>query len=576
MVTSQRNIDLVTGVVDTFAKAVGEFCQHEDLRYTWMRFLPQLEDYPWDGFWAELVENIISKIQEIPVIVPFDDSPLRLIQNSRRFTSMDLDKNGDPLLEDISPKIYLSKQYEESDLDKLTQCDLKYVSMTQSVTRLRADLARSGSKVKSSTTDEDWHDRLAKVLLVCWSRDWVDRQNEVKQLEMLPVGGEWLSARSTAPHLYFPASDGIKIPTDLDLHLLNADALNSANRVQLFTFLGATEASEETIKSLIRQKHTPPVFLKPTEVKMHVEFLYLTHVKDIKPSAYSHIYFNVANDKFVWRPQTYDIYFIDSQPYGPEELIGQDAEDDEGKKLSLFLHDMFATSSYCGSAKGHSLTWIEFLESCMGIRRRLRLTKRSSSSFGANVSLTPACHYVRQNRPQKFVGLLQYCWRDEKNAITASKDILKTLKETKVVCRNGHSSVLHETILPLPKLQNLYTQYRYEESDPLPFLAIEGPLKDSHLSTWMFLKDYFAVTVDDNVYFYLRVYNAVAGSSISSEKVFNLFEMIYTKWMQDPNKDEDKSEILYKLPERIIVDNLIIPKLGRGSTTTLFWLYRFR
>ncbi|KAH7361082.1 hypothetical protein BKA65DRAFT_494597 [Rhexocercosporidium sp. MPI-PUGE-AT-0058] len=562
VVTSQRNIDLVGGIVDTFAKAVGEFCHHEDLRYTWMRFLPQLTVYPWDGFWKELVQKIISKIQEIPVIVPFDDSPLRLIKNSYRFLPMDLDKNGDPLLEDIWPKVYLSKKYEESDLDKLTQCNLNFVAMTQRVARLRADLARSGSKVKSSTTDKDWHDRLAKALLMCWNRDWVDCQNE------------WLSARSTVPHLHFPASNGIKIPTDLGLHLLNADTLNSANRMKLFTSLGATEASEEEIKSLIRQRHTSSASLSAAKVKMHVEFLYLTHVKEIKPSAYSHIYFHVANDKYIHRPQTDDVYFIDSQPYGPKELIGQDAEDDKGKKLALFLHDMFAASSYCGSAKGHSLTWIEFLHSCMGIRRRLRLTKRSSFAFGATVSLTPACHYVRQNKAQKLVGLLQYCWIDEENAITASKDILKTIKETEVVCRNGESTEVYKTILPLPKLENLCAQY--EEFDCLPFLAFDVPLKDSHLSMWMFLKDHFGVTVDDNVYFYLEVLKAIAGSS-ASENVFDLFETIYTKWKQATDNDGNKSKIRELLDNDkalaipIPVGNCTYDEVFGPTTRTVAW-----
>ena len=541
--TSKWNIGLVEGIADAFSKAVTEFCEHDKLRYTWMRFLPQLKGYPWDCIWKDLVQMITSKTKDVPVMVPFNGGPLRLIRKSRRFSDHDLDKSGDPLLEDIRPPIYLSKDYRESDLNMLTQCGLSYINISQRLARIQADLSRSKSKIKSSTTDEDWQNRLARALLICWEENSDDEQEEIKQLELLPVAGEWLSAASTVPRLHFPTLNGINIPDRLGLHLLDADALACADRRKLFTALGATELSAKEVKRLIKKRHNSTASLNDLEIVSHVEFLYMTHEPEITSSAYSYIYLVMENYEPLCRVGSVDIYLLDSQPYGAAELIGQDSKDKRGDPMIKFLSSRLDRSPLCGSAKGHSLSWVEFLHSSLGIRRRLRLTAQSSR--GAAVKLSPAFQYVLKNRRDKLVGLLEYCWVDERDAIMGSEDAITTLKDTKVPCMNA-TTKLRRTILPLPKLQHLCGQYTDIKS--LPFLELDSSLEDNDLSNWMFLNEAFDVTVDDNVYFYRQVLIKMSYTEPSDDKVFGLLEKIYTRWKDSSDKRGDRRRLRYGIP----------------------------
>ncbi len=195
-----------------------------------------------------------------------------------------------------------------------------------------------------------------------------------------------------------------------------------------------------------------------------------------------------------------------------------------------------------GSAKGHSLSWVEFLHSCIGIRHRLRLTSPGPSKTR---SLTPTCDYVRKNKPDKLVGLLQYCWVDEKDAITGSKEVLEILRNATVLCANGEPEKLCDTILPLPGLLKLCGWYI--DSGDVPFLAMDSLPQESDLQKWIFLKESFGVTVEGNFNFHLEVMKAMGFSDSSSEKVYQLLEMIYTQWKQSIDIGRDKNTLQYEL-----------------------------
>ncbi len=69
---------------------------------------------------------------------------------------------------------------------------------------------------------------------MCWEKGLNRPPTGSTKIELLPIGGKWLSANSTVPYLRFPTSEESRSPPTLGLHLLDADALYSADRKKLF------------------------------------------------------------------------------------------------------------------------------------------------------------------------------------------------------------------------------------------------------------------------------------------------------------------------------------------------------
>ena len=165
VISSARNVGLVCEIASAFVKAVSQFCEHSTLQYQWMRYLPQENEYPWDPFWKQLVNGIKSALKSKEVLRPRSHGDLRCIEDMRRLPGSMVDKNGDPLFDDVDPEQYLASEYLSEDLDRLKEYGLEYMDMEGFITRVQRDLDRpSGSRMKSSMTDEDWHSRTAKVL----------------------------------------------------------------------------------------------------------------------------------------------------------------------------------------------------------------------------------------------------------------------------------------------------------------------------------------------------------------------------------------------------------------------------
>ncbi|KAL1902459.1 hypothetical protein Sste5346_001440 [Sporothrix stenoceras] len=60
--TSERNQGLADGIADAFIKAVLWFRDHQELQYTWMRYLPHDQEYPWGSFWQGVISNIRDRL----------------------------------------------------------------------------------------------------------------------------------------------------------------------------------------------------------------------------------------------------------------------------------------------------------------------------------------------------------------------------------------------------------------------------------------------------------------------------------------------------------------------------------
>ncbi|OCK73843.1 hypothetical protein K432DRAFT_364328 [Lepidopterella palustris CBS 459.81] len=553
--TSERNLGLVDGIADAFIKAVLQFCEHSTLQYQWMRYLPQDGDYPWNGFWKKLVSQIENRLSRTPVLRPRSQGPLRLIRELGQSSNLVLDKNQQPLFDDIQPEVYLSKFYEAEDLGKLRNYGLKYILMDKIIQRVAADLKRSTSRMKSPITDDDWHSRASRLLLFPFREGRRGLIHELKEMELLPTSRGWKSAtREIILPLYFPEANGAAIPTDLPVSLIDSTAAKNPDRRKLFTLLGVTTASVETIRRMIFQKYTSGEMAKSLfpssryfgflSSQSHLKFLYLTHIElSVCRPDYGELGIYTQDESLV-RPNEVDVYISNNHPYSAHELLRQTNAGTEPGSGAPGFAVSFLREEYLQEIQSqpnyHNLTLLDWLYSCLGIRRHLRLI--------SNGSLTDICKYVAEHRPEKFLGTLQYHWQLEKQAILGSDDIVETLRNIEVLCQGDEMHNLSKTYLPLPELKQCCARF-VEEGESFPFLKLEASLSQANLSEWMFLHSAFGVRSRDDVDMYLTILVKISKNKWGDmfkrvARVFDLYQVLHAKYLESEKSFRDNFLVL--------------------------------
>ncbi|KAJ4286393.1 hypothetical protein N0V88_008016 [Collariella sp. IMI 366227] len=159
--SSLRNNALLDGIAATFISAVEQMVQHSDLRYTWIRYLPDSDTEKIDPFWRNLVENIKVKLRIARFLLPHSSQELGSMETLRRTASVKpplLNNDKNPLFDDLNGQdaIYLSLNYQARDFQLLELYGLQVVNIEQLIRRAKSDLAKEKSKMRQSDTDEMW------------------------------------------------------------------------------------------------------------------------------------------------------------------------------------------------------------------------------------------------------------------------------------------------------------------------------------------------------------------------------------------------------------------------------------
>src|SRR4051794_14982730 len=94
IIASDRNKALLNGIAEGFHEAMTQLCAEKNLRYTWMRYLPQKNDYTWSGYWKALYNLIKSKIQTVALMRTLSESSSYKIEQVQRLPPEAKDGNG--------------------------------------------------------------------------------------------------------------------------------------------------------------------------------------------------------------------------------------------------------------------------------------------------------------------------------------------------------------------------------------------------------------------------------------------------------------------------------------------------
>ena len=422
------------------------------------------------------------------------------------------DEAGEPLFRDLPVKMYLSKSYRLSDLGGLRRLSVKNIHYDDFIERVRADLCRDDSYMKGTTTSADWHSRSAKILLTIL-RSAGDASKELLRLEIIPLqDGSWTSSESGPIH--YPCSNGVPVPADLGLQLVDEAALANESRKELFIELGVADPASTSVIKLIIGKYSKPRNVSLDHSLAHLRYLYYFDSKNPEPLDPVVCLFDQGQNPIYRAQVTFgelpivdDLYFEADDDYGVKQMCA-------ATPLSLvnssncgypvrFLHPSYL-DAVPADARVVDRSWISWLQDVAQVRRIPRLTRSSDST-----KLSPMLEYILANSPGRLVGWLHEHWKKYKDTILPN--VITAIGEARVNCQGKPSQKqLRRTYLPTSSLLSICDKYNLGRSS-VSFLDLSQSLlraDDSYLQFFTI----FGVGFEPSLKFYLDVLRRCRGT----------------------------------------------------------------
>lgn len=501
-----------------------------------MRYLPK--KLPSGTFWTKLLPKIKDCLADTKVLHTRHSGDLQLVKNVRRLGYDFADRNGDPLFEDLPQEAYLGDGYDPEDMDLLSDFGLRAMDMRDALVRVLADLGRPTSRMKDPNTGEDWHSRAAKFLSTPFEKDWFDRQLDVQAMPLIPLkNGKWTTVKDGKVH--YSDTNGILIPEDLGLRLLDSTAARNPDRKNLFDNLGVTFASSTDIRNLIFQRYNENHEMSSRKINLqdsiaHLRYLYCTHETGASKCPGLCVY---DHKSIPIRPSSYDVYLSTNEQYSAYELLKK-ITDNKGQVEApgyevSFLHPAYLESTPPETSRSSAFEL--WLQTYIGVRKRIPLI--SQGLLGER--FTPAFNYVISNRPEMVLGTLKFCWGQTGKAITPSAE--KLLCNMEVLYEGSGKIELHKTYLPVSGLKERCTKF-LTGCEKFPFLQLPELLKGESQQDWAFLTK-LGVGTSENLEFYLRVLdcilgaNKLASSVLDPLRIFQLYEAIQSQCWGSEEKE---------------------------------------
>lgn len=469
--------------------------------YQWPLFLPNSDENTWDDFWASLNSEIQQRLAEAEILKSRSLPQLRRIADVRRLPG-DFHVNGEPLFNDEEKDIFISPQYPTRAQNILLAYGLNIASANEVLKLVERDMRSQEPRMHNGACPEEWHSAVSLLLGSFIKNSWL--VGRVRSLPLLPLSNKnWTSANEST--VYLPAAEGIPIPPQLELNILDKEACQNRHRMDLFHLLGAVEASIGFIQSsIIRLNAKQPPQLPPV-IREHLHFLYRTHRH---PSAkMSPVEMFIVTKDNSWAAiQRNDIYlWSPTDPYSATALLAETSSD-SGIAVK-FAHDIYMTEVPSPPSLFYP-TWERWLYEFVGIRERVRLVSRLGND------LSDALLFVLQHRRESFFGLLEHVWSHGSAELHWNRAWIQKLREIESsgLCQVKYNVTLQNTWLPHKALKNKLEQYICDDDGGygFPFLDIVSSHATGQLDPkWGFLSANFGVGSEDSLSFYLQILKSV-------------------------------------------------------------------
>jgi hypothetical protein len=437
---------------------------------------------------------------------------------------------GQPLFDDLVNEIYLSSKYMSSV--KLKELGVSNISYKEMCDRIQVDAKQPNPKITASTSDEDWHTRVAKLLILPFERNLTNTQHLLRGLEIIPLQDGRLISSYSRP-IYYPDNSGVPVPTDLNLRLVELSATQNQDRCKLFSKLGVGHCVPERVMDLIYGRYQEYGRVSLECSIAHLRYMYW-HLRTDTTSLDKCIFLKDQNNQAVYRqsPNFFgqsiyvdDVYFESDDEYGIQRLISR------GNSLMIhFIHPAYL-KAVADTARRGDRSWESWLEEVAGVRRIPRLIGSSTPCTLSKVFL-----HIVQWCPEKLVGTLQAHWSSYSSLM--KPEIVAALENTPVPCENLGMSSLKMTHLPLPALKDKGKQFGAEAL--LPFLQLPAQLTEESEQGWKFL-EVFKVGMKADIRFYIDVLRYLVRDNPAAEYRKGLFEVY--KAIEAYSRADDYDEV---------------------------------
>ncbi|KAI0508878.1 hypothetical protein F5B22DRAFT_638424 [Xylaria bambusicola] len=560
---SLRNSQLVDSVAEGFIKAVLQFCEHDTLRFQWMKYLPDKESKnknEWRGLWLSLVESIERRLGQAPILFSRESLSPRLFSDLCRLKVGWLDEFETPLFDDESPGKVISHSYHRTDLNILTDYGLRWATVADIMGWVTRDLQRGTlSRIRSSSMSDDWHSRVARLLNLPFKQDtWTSRQRELKRLPLIPLAdGTWASTEQ-AP-IYFHNINHLKIPSNINLRLVARDVVN-ADRITLFENLGVKMASISLVRESIFKFHNSNDPDLETS-KCHLEFLYLTK-SEVKHVSEPFEELKVLNqDMTAVSPASTYMYIVNDDLYGPWELFRKTVEGDNPGDGAPGWDANFVHQEYFHNppVDTEDTTWVDWFYSKLEVERYVKLQLRR------NVR-----DYIQRYRPEKYLGSLQVSYQHNTRL---TPEFIETIRDSIVLCRGNRQLPLKETFFPTTELMKR-TEKFLGQGVFFPWLQLEFENDSSNIPPrWKSLLDTLQVSIArSDVDFALSMLKSLLGAfpgevAVSdTTRLFELYDHIQERYWASESRVDKKQIIRAVFSEQPCI---YIPRSPSSYTWTL-------
>ncbi|KAH8587445.1 hypothetical protein B0O99DRAFT_747530 [Bisporella sp. PMI_857] len=469
MESSQRNKNILDGIARAFLDAVFQFCNHPTLQYMWPRYIPLEISNP---FWVPLKDRIYEHLKGRAVLRGRSHGPLRFISQLKIIEDDFLDNSGNPLVADLDEEMYLASEYQKEDRAALSRLGLGMLDITAVVARFRHDLKQpsSRSRFKSPETNESWHTKTAKLLLRPFEEKLESpTPDTIRGLACIPLqNGNWTAITDGA--VFFPRIDGILIPTDLGLRIVDEKSTTNPTRKKLFITLGVEPASIQDVRALILARYKKESFSIGFETSLSdLHFLYSTYSPGVTLKLRESTSLWVFNHRDHRVHDGEDLYFQSDKEYDLQELMGSVLEvaPYNSDMIGSFIHPEYRKRIEPLPVKrsGSHPTFKAWLHESVGILNHPRLVDAKDP-----VQLSPIFRYIIEARPEKLLGTLRAHWASYTTVM--STGLASKISEAVVPSTNIGSKALKETFVPSETLTVKCGEFLDKQN--FPFLKLEN------------------------------------------------------------------------------------------------------
>jgi hypothetical protein len=552
--TSARNIGLRQAVGNALAKAIQGLCTLPGLRYKWMRYLPRSDSLPLDTFWKELLSYFNQALSNIPTLysrVEASDCQYK-IGDLYHLNSKHLDKAGNPLLPDLPTARYISAKYDTADLEILSEYGLRYLHTESIMERLESFIRRSSwRRIVYWHRDEDWHSRMAKLIMLIWDDKKSDWKGKLRSLPLLPLSNGVFrsSPKPFTSNVYFPDIDGTPVPQDIGISMIIPVAAANLDCRKLYKVLGAEKVTPAMVRGLIATKHRSWA-TTGLDVRMgnsHLRYLYQMEAKDPISSKEQAMIVVFDQKERARHPKVDYVYIPGEDDWSPGNVLKL-PDNTEPKELDVsFIHSLYLQDEP-KPPNGYDKDWKTWLHEVIWIETRVMIfTERSPMPNAPNLALSKEWRFFNKHRSDMMLNHLQSRWPKNRRLWEEDQVGSKLIRELEVLCLSGGKHKLQGTFLPLPSLLTRCEHF-LNNINGVPFVKLNYSLEDSDASDWVGMGKNFGIDVTDDLDLSVAILGAIISSGPTTRRaptqtVLELYLRIYAQCLTSENVDKAQRKV---------------------------------